>query len=82
MKVAFESLDAILTQEKEQLPAKATKSAIQELEVAYQRNKNDIEKEYARVKDIISNLHHGITILESDYRNIFYRFDDIVTFQS
>ncbi len=82
MKVAFESLDAILTQEKEQLPAKATKSAIQELELAYQRNKNDIEKEYARVKDIISNLHHGITILESDYRNIFYRFDDIVTFQS
>ncbi len=78
----LESLDAILAQEKAQLPAKATKTAIQELETAYQRNKSEIEKEYARIKDIISDLRHGITILESDYRNVFYRFDDLVTFQS
>lgn len=34
------------------------------------------------VKNIISDLDRGTTILESDYRNIFSNFDDIVSFYS
>lgn len=48
----------------------------------YTENKSLLEKEYSRIKSILSNLKLGSTILESDYRNIFYRFDGAFTFAS
>ncbi|MBP6257168.1 hypothetical protein KA405_05745 [Patescibacteria group bacterium] len=48
----------------------------------YAENKSMLEKEYSRIKSILSNLKMGSTILESDYRNIFYRFDGAFTFAS
>jgi len=48
----------------------------------YEENKTALEKEYSRVKSILSNLDIGATILESDYRNIFYRYEGAFTFMS
>ncbi len=48
----------------------------------YEENKSSLEKEYSRVKSILSNLDVGATILESDYRNIFYRYEGAFTFSS
>lgn len=53
-----------------------------EIRRVYTENKSSLEKEYSRIKSILSNLKLGSTILESDYRNIFYRFDGAFTFSS
>lgn len=53
-----------------------------EIERLYNDNKTYLEKEFSRVKSIIVDLKLGSTILESDYRNIFNRFDDKISFQS
>lgn len=45
-------------------------------------NKSAIEKEFNRIKSIVANLKVGATILESDYRNIFFRFDNTLQFKS
>lgn len=78
----LERLEDLFAQEKETLTDKSPKSALQEIDAAYLRNKQDIEKEFFRVKGILSDINFGSTILESDYRNIFSRFDDIVQFHS
>jgi len=43
---------------------------------------NRLEIEFNRLKSIVSDLHFGSTILESDYRSIFYKYNDIVKFVS
>lgn len=48
----------------------------------YADNKTGLEKEYSRIKSILSNLKVGATVLESDYRNIFYKFEGAFTFAS
>ena len=53
-----------------------------EMRRVYTENKTALEKEYSRIKSILSNLKLWSTILESDYRNIFYRFDGAFTFAS
>jgi DNA-directed RNA polymerase subunit beta' len=53
-----------------------------EVEKLVADNKSAIEKEFNRVKSIIANLKSGATILESDYRNIFHKFDHILQFKS
>ncbi len=53
-----------------------------DLEKLVADNKSMLEKEYNRIKSIVANLKVGATILESDYRNIFYRFDNILHFKS
>jgi DNA-directed RNA polymerase beta' subunit len=77
-------VDEIYLQEKEVIAnnPKAPKNALQDLDSKYVANKNEIDHEFNRVKNIISDLEHGVTILESDYRNIFSNFDDIVLFHS
>ncbi len=45
-------------------------------------NKAALDKEFNRIKSIVANLKVGATILESDYRNIFYRFEDTLQFKS
>jgi ATP-dependent Zn protease len=41
----------------------------------YEDNKDILEKEFNRVKSIISDLKKYSTILESDYRNIFFKYE-------
>lgn len=48
----------------------------------YNENKLSLEKEFNRIKSIIADLKFGATILESDYRNIFNQFGDVVQFAS
>ena len=45
-------------------------------------NASILEKEYSRIKSIIANLKYGMTILESDYRNVFRQFNEIFQFTS
>ncbi len=53
-----------------------------DLEKLYNDNKTALEKEFNRLKSVVANLRIGATILESDYRNIFRRFDDVLSFRS
>lgn len=77
-------IDEIYLAEKEQISAnaKAPKNALQDLENRYVGNKAEVDLEFNRVKAIISTLNRGVTILESDYRNIFSQFDSQVSFYS
>lgn len=85
----IDELDRIYDKEK-----KATKEATKDkkekekilqedqLRKVYEENKMMLEKEYSRVKSILSNFDVWATILESDYRNIFYRYEGAFTFSS
>jgi DNA-directed RNA polymerase subunit beta' len=53
-----------------------------DLEKLLADNKSTLEKEFNRIKSIVANLKIGSTILESDYRNIFWRFDGMLHFKS
>lgn len=82
-------LDKIYDNEKKQFAKKSEGKkpktrALQEEELrkAYADNKSSLEREYSRVKSILANLAIGATILESDYRNIFYKYDGAFTFES
>jgi hypothetical protein len=52
------------------------------LDRLFEENKDTLEKEFNRLKSIVSDLNFGSTILESDYRNIFFQFNDLVMFAS
>lgn len=54
----------------------------QDLEKLFADNWKEIEKDYSRIKSILADLRVGSTILESDYRNIFFRYDGVFTFAS
>lgn len=58
------------------------KSLINQLDEIYKENKFELEKEYSRIKSVISTLKPGSTILESDYRNFFNKFNHIFWFKS
>ena len=81
-------LDSIYEKEKTSLAqddsVKAKKRQLKEedLRSTYSENKSSLEKEYSRIKSILANLEVGSTILESDYRNIFYRYEGAFTFAS
>ena len=82
-------LDSIFDKEKKSLKdivvdlkPKEAKLKEEQLLKSYANNKTTLEKEYSRVKSILANLDVGSTILESDYRNIFYRYDGAFTFSS
>lgn len=53
-----------------------------DIEKLYNDNKSTLEKEFNRIKSVVANLKTAATILESDYRNIFWRFDDVLSFRS
>lgn len=55
---------------------------IEELESIYKENKIELEREYSRMKSIIASLKPGGTILESDYRNFFNKFNHIFWLKS
>lgn len=70
--------------EKEKGSAKGKENAkkIKELEKLFNDNKDSLEKEFNRIKSIISDLEVGSTIFENDFRNIFSRFSQWIVFQS
>jgi DNA-directed RNA polymerase subunit beta' len=58
------------------------KSKKQEFEKLYSKNKDTLEKDYSRIKSILANLNVWSTILESDYRNVFYKYEWVFKFAS
>ena len=48
----------------------------------YEENQQSIEAEFNRIRSIVADLKFGATILESDYRNIFYQFGSLISFAS
>lgn len=75
-KAKLEEIEALYKEES----ANATKK--NDVEKLYNENKSNLEKEFNRIKSVVANLKTSATILESDYRNIFWRFDDILNFKS
>lgn len=75
-KVKSDELEKLYKEELEQNSKK------NEVEKLYQDNKSTLEKEFNRIKSIVANFRKGATILESDYRNIFWRFEDMLTLKS
>lgn len=75
-KTKLDEIEALYKEES----ANATKK--NDVEKLYNENKTTLEKEFNRIKSVVANLRTGATILESDYRNIFWRFDDILSFKS
>lgn len=71
-----------LEESKKDFSKEEIKAKKQELEKLYAENKVQLEKEYSRIKSILANLKVWSTILESDYRNIFYKYDWIFKFES
>ncbi len=64
-----------LEEEKDSLDKKKFNSRKENIEELYSTNKKDLQEEYNRIKSILGNLEVGSTILESDYRNIFYKYE-------
>lgn len=82
-KATLTRLDEIFTSELDQVKDwKSKKTLMKDLNARMEENKKDLEKEFNRLKSIISDLSWWATVLESDYRNIFYKFDDVIHFQS
>lgn len=53
-----------------------------EITKLYEENKDNLLKERNRIRSIVSGLWFWYTVLESDYRNILYKFEDKVEFVS
>ena len=58
------------------------KKKLKEIDKLYNENKEKLSLEFNRLKSIVSDLDFGKTILESDYRNVFYKYSDIIKFVS
>lgn len=82
----MKELDTLYKEELEKNKANAKGKDMQkktkELDKLYNDNKDALDKEFNRIKSIISDLELGSTIFENDYRQIFSRFTDLVVFQS
>lgn len=55
---------------------------LKEVDRLLEENRDSLEKEFNRLKSIVADLDFGSTILESDYRNIFVQFNDLISFSS
>jgi hypothetical protein len=78
-KAKMDELDALY---KEELSQNDDKKKIKDIEKLYKENIESLEKEFLRIKSIVSDLSFGSTIMESDYRSIFSSMSDLVVFQS
>jgi len=65
-----------------ELVNKDSKLKPRDIEKLYAENQEVLKEEFNRVKSIASDFKFSSTLLESDYRNIFERFADIVPFAS
>ncbi len=88
-KEKVDELDRVYAKEKENIKEASKDKKEKEILMleentrsVYETNKTTMEKEYSRVKSVLANLDVGATILESDYRNIFWRYEGTFTFQS
>lgn len=81
-KEKLKELDVVMEEEMAALEPSERKSKQSEMNKLYEENKYSLEKEFSRVKWIITELKYGMTVLESDYRNIFYQFNDVLHLQS
>ena len=79
---AIQRLEELYTKEKDSVWEKSPKHTLQDLESSYLANKQELDREIARIKWLVSNMDFWSTILESDYRNIFSRFDEFSLFHS
>ncbi|HMT26855.1 MAG TPA: hypothetical protein PKD96_00985, partial [Candidatus Absconditabacterales bacterium] len=86
LETSMKELDEVYSQElkniKEMKKADGKQMSKEDLEKLYEDNKSQIQKEFNRLKSIVASLKMGSTILESDYRNVFEKFDSLIQFQS
>jgi len=75
----MKELDELYQQE---LDDKDNKISKKELDKLYIENKESLQSEFNRLKAVSSSFDFWSTLLESDYRNIFYRFVDLINFAS
>jgi predicted nuclease with TOPRIM domain len=73
-------LDQLFKTEAEE--AKDSAKKLKEIKSLYEENKETLAQEFNRLKSIVSDLHFASTVLESDIRNVFYKYSDIITFVS
>lgn len=78
----FDEENSELNSQKDSISPKEYNNKKEEIERIYSENKSELEKEYSRIKSILSNLRVWSTVVESDYRNVFYKYDWIFTFES
>jgi DNA-directed RNA polymerase subunit beta' len=55
---------------------------VKEIERLVEENKESLEKEFNRIKSIVSDLEVGSTIFENDFRHIFAKYTTLAVFQS
>lgn len=80
LELKLQEVDELYKSEKEEAQDNAKK--LKEVEKLYISNKELLTTEFNRLKSIVADLHFGSTILESDFRNIFYKYNDVVKFVS
>ena len=73
-------LDVLFKTESEE--AKDNAKKLKEIKSLYEENKESLTQEFNRLKSIVSDLHFASTVLESDIRNVFWQYSDIITFVS
>lgn len=81
----IQELDQLYKEEASKAKEEKTKEAgkkNKDIEKLYAENKESLEKEFNRVKSIISDLDIGSTIFENDFRNVFSKYSHMVVFQS
>ena len=67
---------------KKESSAQKEPKKLAEAKKLYEENQQSIEAEFNRIRSIVADLKFGATILESDYRNIFYQFGSLISFAS
>lgn len=78
--IKLKELDELFKGELEEKKENAQQK--KDTEKLYEDNKLSLEKEFNRIKSIVSDLEVGSTIFENDYRNIFSKYGNLVVFQS
>ena len=82
----MKELEKIFEEEMEELKKQykweELKKQKEELEKLYHQKREEFQQEYSKIKSILANLKVGSTILESDYRNVFYKYEGIFKFES
>ncbi len=79
----LKELEDLYNQEKEEyIKQKQSKAVLDDLERRYLDNKKQIEHDYLKLKSMVSEFRKWYTILESDYRNIFQKYSNMLNFKS
>lgn len=78
----LKELDEVYNKELDLANKSDNAMSLKVLEKAYEENKSALSIEFNRISWIIKSLKKWSTILESDYRNFFYRYTDIFDMKS